>query len=294
MLNVFESLFSVFFRFLKIPLIIVAALFLFIIIYIFCFNFYFRKVKKMKPAEIKKRYLYEPDFFMRVFFYLPYQFILDGIRTDPQAFTYKGVVIFTGKQGNGKSIAMTKFVSDMQSEFPRVKVIDNYGYLKSDNELTHWSQLIDYNNGIYGVIAAIDETQNWFSCKQSKDFPPEMLEVITQNRKNRRIIVGTAQNFSNLAKDIRRQCTEVRECKTYFGCLTIVKRREPVMDSEGNVEEYINRGRYFFVQSDELREMYDTWKCIKALKESGFVSKSSTTINVNGSPEPVKKKFFRK
>ena len=66
----------------------------------------------------------------------------------------------------------------------------------------------------FGVICCLDEMQNWFSSNQSRDFPPEMLQVITQNRKNRRVIFGTAQTFNRLSKPIREQATEVRECHT--------------------------------------------------------------------------------
>ncbi len=86
------------------------------------------------------------------------------------------------------------------------------------------SSLLTIKNGIRGVIVCMDEMQNWFSSNQSKDFPPQMLEVVTQNRKNRRVIMGTAQSFNRLAKPLREQATEVRKCCTLFGCVTIVHR----------------------------------------------------------------------
>jgi len=116
----------------------------------------------------------------------------------------------------------------------------------------------------------MDELQNWFSSNDSKNFPPEMLSVITQNRKNRRIILGTSQNFYLLAKAIRSQATEVRRCTTLLGCLTIVRRAEPILDSEGNVKEWKNRGMYFFVHNKKLRDSYDTYKVIDNLSKSGF------------------------
>lgn len=79
--------------------------------------------------------------------------------------------------------------------------------------------LIDYKNDKQGVIVGMDELQNWFSSNDSKNFPPEMLGIITQNRKNRRIILGTSQNFYLLAKAIRSQATEVRRCTTLFRLL---------------------------------------------------------------------------
>lgn len=270
-----------FFGFLKLPFIVLAVIAAAFCLYVFLYFMYFIIVKK---ERIKKRTvaskLKKPSVPYRLFVMFPRQLALDLLRRDPDAFPYKGLVVFTGKQGKGKSVAMTNFARNMQLEYPLVKVISNYGYTAGDEELNHWSQLIDYSNGIYGVIAIIDELQNWFSCKQSKDFPPEMLQVITQNRKNRRIILGTAQNFSNLAKDIRRQCTEIRECRTLFGCVTIVRKKEPIMDDEGNVKEYISKGIYFFVQTDELRSLYDTWKTIEALGKSGFYQKSVVEVKI--------------
>ena len=158
-----------------------------------------------------------------------------------------GLVIFEGRQGNGKTISMVKYMRDMQLEYPLSKVITNLDYKYEDDKLKDWTMLIDYKNGIKGVIVAMDETQNWFSSNDSKNFPPEMLSVITQNRKNRRIILGTSQNFYLLAKAIRSQATEVRRCTTLLGCLTIVRRVEPILDSEGNVVEWKKRGMYCFV-----------------------------------------------
>jgi hypothetical protein len=143
-----------------------------------------------------------------------------------------------------------------------------------NEELNHWKKLIKYKNGIYGVIVMMDETQNWFSSNQSKNFPPEMLTVITQNRKNRRIVLGTAQNFYLLAKAIRSQATEVRDCFTLAGVLTFVRRREPVLDTDGNVVEWKNHGYYFFVHNKELRESYNTYATIESLSNSGFQEKN--------------------
>ena len=158
----------------------------------------------------------------------------------------------------------------MQKEYPKAKCLSNLNYKYQDFELDHWKKLVDLKNGIYGIIAIMDETQNWFSSNQSKDFPPEMLQVITQNRKNRRVILGTSQNFYLLAKAIRSQATEVRRCTTLLGCLTIVSRFEPILDSEGNVAEFKKRGMYFFVHDKELRDSYDTYHVINSLAKSGF------------------------
>ena len=52
--------------------------------------------------------------------------------------------------------------------------------------------------------------------------------------------------------------------------MTLVRRFEPILDSEGNVVEWKKRGMYFFVHDKKLRESYDTWKVIERLRNVGF------------------------
>lgn len=254
---------------LKYPIMLVVALvvlfFTLVYINVFIGLLQGKRFKKGQHNKIKKR-----SALKKLFIDLPKRVSLDMFDRDPESFRYKGMIIFEGRQGEGKSIAMCHFAREMQQEYPKAKCISNLAYKYEDSALNDWRKLIDYENGKYGVIAILDETQNWFSSNQSKNFPPEMLEVITQNRKNRRIILGTAQNFYLLAKAIRSQATEVRRCATFLGALTIVRKYYPVLDSDGNVKEWKYRGMYFFVHDKELRESYDTYKVIKSLRQSGF------------------------
>lgn len=267
MFDIIIDVIFMFLKVLKIPLFLLACVlaFIFFVFIIECFVLRKKGVKRQKNTSYtlqKKR-----GFFKRVFLDLPIQLAKDFIRADLDRFKYKGIVVFTGRQGNGKSIAMTHFIRKMQLEYAQAKVITNYGFEYENDILLHWKQLVDYNNGKYGVIVGMDEMQNWLGAFLSRNFPSEMLGVATQNRKNSRIICGTSQSFHLLAKTIRSQCTEVRECRTFLGCLTLVRRREPVLDSTGEVIKYNNLGYYFFVQNDELRGMYDTYKVISSLGE---------------------------
>ena len=272
----FTILFSLF-SWLKIPLIMLVSL----VILFFVLVYTFVIIKLIKGRRFKKGEHYKRkkvSIFKRLFIDLPNQVSEDMFDRDPEAFRYKGLIIFEGIQGSGKTIALVRETMDMQYEYPKCKCISNLGYSNEDKSLVHWSQLIKYTNDIHGVIGIIDETQNWFSSNQSRNFPPEMLEVITQNRKNRRIILGTAQNFYLLSKAIRSQTTEVRRCTTFLGCLTFVHRVRPVLDSEGNVKEWKHRGFYFFVHTPELRNSYDTYKVIKSLANSGFQEQQQPNV----------------
>lgn len=52
--------------------------------------------------------------------------------------------------------------------------------------------------------------------------------------------------------------------------MTIVRRFEPILDSQGDVAEWKKRGMYFFVHNKEIRESYDTFKVIERLSKVGF------------------------
>ena len=278
-----SSLFSVlkaFLSILAVPLsIVLVVIVIFIIICGIWFIYYTCKGKRLKKGS--RTFVKKDGVFKSLFFKLPERIVLDAFDRDPDFFRHQGLIIFEGIQGTGKSIGMIEFASRMQQEYPKAVCTSNYGYVNEDTILEDWRMLMSYTNGIFGVIVLMDELQNWFSSNDSRNFPPEMLSVITQNRKNRRIILGTAQNFYLLAKAIRSQTTEVRRCTTLFGALTLVRRFRPVLDSDGNVKEFKRLGFYFFVHDEKLRNSYDTYRVIQRLVNVGFQDAANVKIEEN-------------
>lgn len=53
---------------------------------------------------------------------------------------------------------------------------------------------------------------------------------------------------------------------------------EPILNSEGNVQEWKHRGMYFFVHDKELRESYDTYHVVESLSKSGFQPRNQEII----------------
>ena len=213
MFSIVIEMFKAFWSFLKYPVFLI--LFIIALFYLLCFIFIIigflqgKRFKKGNHVRIKKS-----GFFKKIFIELPKQFVDDMFARDPEFFKYQGLIIFEGRQGSGKTTSMVEYAMRMQKEYPLAKCTSNLAYMHEDVALKDWRMLINYKNDIHGVIVLMDELQNWFSSNDSKNFPPEMLQVITQNRKNRRIILGTAQNFYLLSKAIRSQTTEVRRCTT--------------------------------------------------------------------------------
>lgn len=205
----------------------------------------------------------------QLFVEVPRRYMLDRFQREPGYFYPRGIHMFCGEQGAGKTIACVEMMTRLQKQYPLAKMITNFAVASENDELKEWQQLLNYTNGHKGVIVGIDEIQNWFMSGLNK-LPEGMLEVATQNRKNNRILCCTAQVFTRVNKGLREQVTMVYNPHTFLGCFTVVIKRKPVFDSEGNVIEMKYRGMYSFVHSDELRSAYDTYKVIHTLAKEGF------------------------
>lgn len=260
--------------------IILVILAPFIISMIFYF-LYFYFVKGMRFKEGEYRYIGYGSKIKRLFIEFPRQFIIDMFNRDPDEFKDYGVHIIAGKQGSGKSITLTYLLLRYQQMYPKAKVATNYFYLYQDKVITHWRDIINYLNDKYGVIVVLDEIQNWFNSLQSKDFPPEMLTEITQQRKQRKIIFGTSQVFSRVAKPIREQTYMLYEPTTIFGCITIVRKYEVTTDVSGLTDTKKYRGCFFFVQDEELRNAFDTYRKVETLSNEGFKSEENQIRNAD-------------
>jgi hypothetical protein len=213
-----------------------------------------------KPRGILRRLLID----------FPCQFWKDKFNRDPNGFNEYGVHLFCGEQGSGKTTAVVDLLIKLKKKYPLLKIRTNFSYANQDDEVYDWKDLCKNENGIYGQVEVIDEIQTWFSSSQSKDFPPQMLQEVSQQRKQRKMIVGTAQIFGRIGKPIREQTTYVYCPMTIFGCITIVRVSKPHYydDETYKFKRYIRR--YFFIHDDAIRNAFDTYKKIEGMVRSGF------------------------
>lgn len=247
--------------------------------YLLCFIWFliFRYKYGMELPPSGQRRVKRPGFFKQLFILVPRRFVLDTMERETGYFSPRGIHMFCGEQGCGKTISAVQMILSLQQQYPNCKTITNFGLASEDTELKEWQQLLTYENGHQGVVVGIDEIQNWFMSGRNQ-LPEEMLEVATQNRKSNRIICCTAQVFTRVSKGLREQVTMVYQPHTFFGCFTVVIRRKPIFDSEGNVTDLKYRGMYSFVHTDELRNAYDTYKVIHTLAKEGFKEQPQKNI----------------
>lgn len=260
-------------KFVVVPIGVLLAVFFLLC----CFHlFWFVVVKKQKLPKSGRVKQKRKGIVRSLLFDVPRRYVLDRLSREEGYFYPRGIHMFCGEQGSGKTTACTEMMLRLHAQYPRSKMITNYAVKGENDELDDWHKLLDYTNGHQGVIVGIDEIQNWFMSGTNK-LPEEMLEVATQNRKNNRILCCTAQVFTRVNKGLREQVSLVYNPHTFFGCYTFVIVRKPEFDDEGNVTKMKYRGMYGFVHTDELRDSFDTYKVIHTLSKEGFKEKQPIT-----------------
>lgn len=262
-------------KFLLILLSPIIALIVLLILFIFGHYYYLRIVEGLEPIRTDRSlndFFYKPDtgLIKRLFWSFPRRFAIDKIETDPNEFKPHSLHLFVGKQGTGKTTAMCHLLLTLKSKYPKCKIFTNMDFEYQDGEINHWHDIIEHDNGTHGCIEVLDEIHTWFSSNESKNFPPSMLSTISQQRKSRKMILGSAQVFSRVAKPIREQTYKVYCPRTYFGCVTRVKVTSPEFWNDEKQKFNQFERSYWFVHDDILRNSFDTYKKIQKYKEIGF------------------------
>lgn len=241
----------------------------------------------ISPKGYKAPNVYKPyGFFHKVFLDFPRQFGKDLAARNVNFFNASGLIIFEGRQGSGKTISAVRECSLLKARFPECKVYSNTELIFQDGGLVDWKPLTQLDNGIYGMVYLLDEISIWFNNRNWKGsngrggFPPEMLQVVTQNRKCKRLIIGTAQSAQMCDKTIRMQANYFVKCGTILGCITWQNWRVPEWDSDGNLVKMHFKRFTWFVQSDFLRSCYDTFATIKTLDSVGIEVQNEVKIQL--------------
>lgn len=188
-----------------------------------------------------------------------------------------GLTMFTGPQGSGKTISMVSYCLDLKEKYPKCKLYSNFEIEGQDGQIKNLNELLKLRNGEDGIIFAIDEIQNEFSTAASRNFPETLLSTLTQQRKQRIHIVASSQVFTRVAKPIREQCYCVCDCRTFFNRWTRVRaypadEYNSIIDSNSLDKKRKLRKLWkkSFIQTDELRNKYDTYAVVKRLSRAGF------------------------
>ena len=176
-----------------------------------------------------------------------------------------GINIFTGSQGSGKSLSMIHVFKKLISDFPKAIVVTNLEFnFEIPNKIKKYEGFDDFKieNGIYGVIYLLDEIHLILNSLESKGVPLSIIVELSQQRKQRKLILGTSQVYSRMAKPLREQIRNIIICKNYFSLFQInylVDAFESQEDNNGKLKFKKMKVSFFFHRKEDYLA-YDTYK----------------------------------
>lgn len=210
---------------------------------------------------------------------------IDFARNNPDYFKPEGILIFCGPQGSGKTLSAVSYVMKLCEMYPRAILCTNVD-LFGLNPLT---QVIEYNgldslkeieNGMYGVIYFIDEIHLELNSLESKNIDMDTIVELSQQRKQRKHIVGTSQVYMRMAKPLREQVKNIVLCENYFGLFQYNKLIDGFNSYEENGKLVCDIvGTYIWFHRPDLYKSYDTYAKMRRYKEEWKGRKQIGTWN---------------
>jgi hypothetical protein len=209
-------------------------------------------------------------------------------RKNPDFFWPTGTQVYCGKQGSGKTISAVKHLIQLKERYPKAKLVSNIQFTnlqkihftnKTDliqkqkelknNQYLYFSDmeqlalaLTNINNGYYGVIYIVDEIHTYFNALESKNIPMYVFTEISQQRKQRKLIIGTSQLFLRMAKPFREQCDNLIICNTLFGVFTMQKAYDGMsltQDYDGSLSGQLKKIGWFY-HTRKIRKAFNTYQ----------------------------------
>lgn len=171
-----------------------------------------------------------------------------------------GFSLFCGKQGGGKTYSAVKYCYDLCKKSKAVLVSNTPLNVPAEIPYIFLSDIkdIEYLPKSDGYVIFLDEIQTLFDTKKFDDM---FYSIFCQLRKRNIKLVGTAQVFDRVALKLREQVHNLYYCKTFFGCVTRVKEYYPFLNNGGKLssKNTFGMGTKIFVQTEDIRNMYDTY-----------------------------------
>lgn len=153
-------------------------------------------------------------------------------------------------------------------KFKNIKIVISYDGIECIKLLS---------NGIEGVYYLVDEIHLEFNSLESKNIPIEIMVEVSQQRKQRKHIVGTSQVYMRLAKPLREQIDTVVICKNFLSCIQYNKviNGKTAVEENGKLHAEIIK-KFLWFHTPTLYSSYDTYAKMKRYrKEWNGVSRSN-------------------
>lgn len=208
-----------------------------------------------------------------------YRYIRDRVKKVDRKPHLFGIYGYFGLPGKGKTMAMTWELEKLRRRYKdKIYICTNYFYENQDFAFEEWQQLLKtYDKPL---VVAWDEVQNEFTSRNFKNFPLELLTLLTQNRKGNGIrIMYSAQRYNRVDKVFRELTHYAIMCNTVFGRLTRMRYyhwedyEQLNTTTNVNMKVKIRQTKTIsFVQTDKIRKLYNSYKMLESAKSKEYLT----------------------
>lgn len=188
---------------------------------------------------------------------------IDALRGKERRFW--GVYQFVALPGEGKTLSMVAHMERALKDNPDLLVATNFHYRRQHYQIDHWSDIITVALEARKLgrpcIVAMDEIHVTFDASDWRKFPPELLALLSFNRKFSLQFLCSAQIYERIPRKIRDIanytviCKNVWKADRYFVNYYFEKNNyEASFAGKRAKAEFIRD----FVADDDLYSLYDT------------------------------------
>jgi len=162
---------------------------------------------------------------------------------------------------------------------PKLKILTNFDLTNFPEhteivQLTNFNQIIDIEGDtliLLDEISSIFNSRNW----SKGGIPADLIGMLLQVRKQKKVIFATAQVFKQVDALMRQITFRVVKCNTIGNRWTFAKEYD-AYDYELTESTYnlLPRclSRSSFIQTKEIRSLYDTFEMIDKAKKQEFLT----------------------
>lgn len=195
---------------------------------------------------------------------------IDFAKDHPTFFAPNGLMIFCGPQGSGKTISAVQYCKKVLKRYPNCLFCSNVHIEGLNVETIPYNgldTLFSLENGYDGVLYLIDEIHLEFNSLESRNISIEEMIEFSQQRKQRKHIVGTSQVYMRLAKPLREQIKDVVLCQNLGGLIqhNMLIDGEKAEEKNGRFTGKIIKN-YWWFHTPELYRSYDTYAKMQRYK----------------------------
>lgn len=193
-----------------------------------------------------------------------------------------GIYSFVALPGQGKTMSMVSHMQRYRSKMNQANkayvIVTNFSYAHADFVINDWLDLVKISNDCYKknlpILVAWDEIHVTFDSSDWKDFPSELLAILSFVRKYGMEFLCSAQIYERIPKKIRDITNFVVVCKNIWRKDRLFRNyyyekenyEMDFADTKGKKQKakFIRE----FVASDSFFELYDTRQQVERMVDS--------------------------